>query len=189
MKTSVFIASSLDGYIAREDGNLDWLMAATPVNDEHGFDAFMARIDVIVMGRYTFETVLGFDEWPYEGKRVVVLSRMLDEVPASLTGKVELHPGPVRLLYDALVAGGCKGLYVDGGQTVQSFLREALVDELTITTIPILLGSGIPLFGHTGHDILLRHLSTRRLPGGLVQDVYSTRLIGSEQLDSDAPNA
>lgn len=178
MKTSVFIASSLDGFIAREDGSLDWLMASTPAEGDTGYDAFMAGIDVIVMGRYTFETVLGFDDWPYESKRVVVLSRMLDEVPAALAGKVALHPGPVRALYDSLAASGCQGLYVDGGQTVQSFLREDLVDELTITTVPILLGCGIPLFGHTGHDIPLRHTGTRQLPGGLVQDTYATRLIG-----------
>jgi len=178
VKTSVFIASSLDGFIAREDGNLDWLMSRTPVDSDTGYDAFMAGIDVIVMGRYTFETVLGFDDWPYEGKRVVVLSRMLDEVPVTLAGKVTLHPGPVRALYDALAASGCQGLYVDGGQTVQSFLREDLVDELTITTIPVLLGRGIPLFGHTGHDIPLRHTGTRQLPGGLVQDSYTTRLVG-----------
>jgi dihydrofolate reductase len=178
VKTSVFIASSLDGFIAREDGNLDWLVARTPVDGDSGYDAFMAGVDTVVMGRYTFETVLGFDDWPYEGKRVVVLSRMLAEVPASLADKVALHSGPVRALYDALQASGCQGLYVDGGQTVQSFLREDLVDELTITTIPVLLGRGIPLFGHTGHDIALRHTGTRQLPGGLVQDTYATRLVG-----------
>ncbi|WP_342119352.1 dihydrofolate reductase family protein [Pseudoduganella sp. OTU4001] len=178
MKTCVFIASSLDGFIAREDGNLDWLMERTPASSDTGYDSFMAGIDVIVMGRYTFETVLGFDDWPYEGKRVVVLSRMLDEIPASLVDKVSVHPGPVRALYDSLASSGCQGLYVDGGQTVQSFIREDLVDELTITTIPILLGRGIPLFGHTGHDIPLRHTGTRQLPGGLVQDTYTTRVIG-----------
>jgi dihydrofolate reductase len=153
-------------------------MARTPLDGDNGYDAFMAGIDVIVMGRYTFETVLGFDEWPYEGKRVVVLSRLLAEVPASLSDKVTLHCGPARALYDSLVAAGCQGLYVDGGQTVQTFLREDLVDEITITTIPILLGRGIPLFGHTGHDIPLRHTGNRSLPGGLVQDTYTTRLVG-----------
>lgn len=181
MKTSVFIASSLDGFIAREDGNLDWLMARAPLDGDTGYDAFMSGIDVVVMGRHTFETVLGFGAWQYEGKRVVVLSRMLAEVPASLAGKVVLHPGPVRALYDALLASGCQGLYVDGGQTVQSFLREDLVDELTITTVPVLLGRGIPLFGHTGHDIALRHTGTRQLPGGLVQLTYATRLFGFPQ--------
>ena len=178
VKTSVFIACSLDGFIAREDGNLDWLMERTPVDGENGYDAFMAGIDVIVMGRNTFETVLGFEEWPYESKRVVVLSRSLDDIPKSLHGKVQLHRGPVRALHDALAANGCQGLYVDGGLTVQSFLRDDLVDELTVTTIPILLGSGIPLFGHTGRDIPLRHLGTRTLAGGLVQNTYTTRQDG-----------
>ncbi|WP_028104834.1 dihydrofolate reductase family protein [Pseudoduganella violaceinigra] len=178
MKTSVFIACSLDGFIAREDGNLDWLMSRTPVDGENGYDTFMAGIDVIVMGRNTFETVLGFEDWPYEGKRVVVLSRAMDDMPASLQGKVQLHRGPVRALYDSLAANGCRGLYVDGGLTVQSFIREDLVDELTVTTIPILLGAGIPLFGHTSRDIPLRLMGTRQLPGGLVQNTYATRLIG-----------
>jgi len=175
LKTSVFIATSMDGFIARSDGALDWLMAATPVDGDHGYDAFMASIDVIVMGRNTFETVLGFEDWPYDGKRVVILSRSLDEVPHSLAGKVQLHRGPANALYESLARAGCQGLYVDGGQTVQSFLREDLVDELTITRIPVLLGDGIPLFGHLGHDITLRHLSTRSLAGGLVQSVYTTR--------------
>ena len=178
MKTSVFIACSLDGFIAREDGNLDWLMARTPVDGNTGYDEFMAGIDVIVMGRNTFETVLGFEDWPYEGKRVVVLSRSLGEIPSSLHGKVQLHRGPARALYESLEANGCHGLYVDGGQTVQSFIREDLVDELTVTTVPILLGSGIPLFGHTSRDVPLRHVGMRPLPGGLVQNTYTTRLVG-----------
>lgn len=176
MKTSVFIATSLDGFIARSDGSLDWLMEATPVDGDHGYEQFMAGIDVVVMGRNTFETVLGFDDWPYEGKRVVILSRTLNEIPRSLQGKVQLHRGPVRSLYDTLVGAGCQGLYIDGGLTVQSFLRENLVDELTITRIPVLLGDGLPLFGHLGRDLALRHISTRPLAGGLVQSTYTTRL-------------
>lgn len=178
MKTSVFIACSLDGFIAREDGNLDWLMAHTPADGDNGYDAFMAGIDAIVMGRNTFETVLGFDEWPYEGKRVVVLSHSLGDIPASLQGKAQLHRGPALALHEMLEVKGCQGLYVDGGQTVQSFIRENLVDELTITTIPILLGSGIPLFGHVSRDVPLRLTGTRSLPGGLVQNTYTTRLVG-----------
>jgi dihydrofolate reductase len=175
MKISVFIATSTDGFIARPDGDLDWLVAATPPDDEHGYFAFMADIDTVVMGRNTFLTVLGFEEWPYEGKRVVILSRTLERIPETLLGKVQLHRGPVRALADLLASVGSQGVYVDGGQTVLSFLREDLVDELTITRIPILLGDGIPLFGHLGHDIALRPMRTRELSGGLLQTTYSTR--------------
>jgi dihydrofolate reductase len=175
MKISVFIATSTDGFIARPDGDLDWLVAATPPDDEHGYYDFMADIDTVVMGRNTLQTVLGFEEWPYEGKRVVILSRTLDHVPEGLQNKIQIHRGPVRALADVLASVGCQGVYVDGGQTVLSFLREDLVDELTITRVPILLGDGIPLFGHLGHDIALRHLRTRELSGGLLQTSYSTR--------------
>jgi dihydrofolate reductase len=173
MKTYIFIAASLDGYIARADGNIDWLMAATPPGDQHGYGEFIAQIDTIVMGRKTFETVLGFDDWPYDGKRVIILSRTLAAIPARLSGKAELHRGPVRELHGALAAGGCHGLYIDGGQTVQSFLRESLVDELTLTCIPILLGSGIPLFGALPDDLPLQHVATRVIADSLVQSSYT----------------
>jgi dihydrofolate reductase len=173
MKTCIFIAASLDGYIARANGSIDWLIAATPPGDQHGYNEFIAEIDTIVMGRKTFETVLGFDGWPYEGKRVIVLSSTLEGIPARLAGKAELHRGPVRELHAALAAGGCKGLYIDGGQTVQSFLREGLVDELTLTHIPILLGSGTPLFGALPHDLPLRHQRTRVIADSLVQSSYA----------------
>jgi dihydrofolate reductase len=175
MKTCIFIAASLDGYIARSDGSIDWLIAATPTGDQHGYNEFIAQIDTIVMGRKTFDTVLGFDGWPYEGKRVIVLSRTLESIPARLSGKAELHRGPVLELHAALAAGGCQGLYIDGGQTVQSFLREGLVDELTLTHIPILLGSGTPLFGALPHDLPLQHLCTRVIADSLVQSTYACR--------------
>jgi dihydrofolate reductase len=175
MKTSIFIAASLDGYIARSDGRIDWLIAATPPGDEHGYNEFIADIDTIVMGRKTFETVLGFDGWPYEGKRVIVLSRSLAAIPDRLAGKAELHRGPVLQLHAELITVGCKGLYIDGGQTVQSFLREGLVDELTLTHIPILLGAGTPLFGALPHDLPLWHQRTRVIADSLVQSTYSCR--------------
>lgn len=170
LKASVYIATSLDGFIARESGELDWLMVATTSSDDHGYAAYMASIDTLVMGRNTFEKVLTFGEWPYPHKRVVVLSSTLQQAHAG--PHVEVHPGPLAELIDYLQESGAKSLYLDGGQVVQSFLREGRVDELTITRIPVLLGSGIPLFGTLGKDVLLQHMRTTTFENGFVQSTY-----------------
>lgn len=182
MQCSVFIAASLDGYIARPDGNIDWLNAAGSSDpdasdsspEDYGYQTFFDSVDCMVMGRGTLETVLGFglEMWPYEGKRVVVLSRSLTAVPPQLTGKVELHPGPPADLVARLAADGHRRAYVDGGQTIQSFLRAGLITDMVITTIPILLGAGRPLFGPTNGDIHLRHVTTAAYPNGFVQSTY-----------------
>lgn len=180
----VFIATSLDGFIARPDGRLDWLPGATPdgvpmpAGEDHGFFAFMAGVEVVVMGRATFETVRAFRPWPYAGKRLIVLSRTLSaaDIPEDLRGEgVEVHPGPVEALADDLRGQGVGGVYVDGGQTIQAFLRAGLVEELILTRVPVLLGEGIPLFGPLGGDVWLEHLSSRAFPSGLVQDSYRVR--------------
>lgn len=116
--------------------------------------------------------VLGFPEWPYEGKRVVVLSNSLKEIPEQAIGKIELYSGPLKQLFHKLEADGCKRLYIDGGKTIQSFLLEGLITDLTITKIPILLGEGIPLFGNTGKDIKLQHVKTETYPSGFVKSTY-----------------
>jgi dihydrofolate reductase len=171
MQCSVFIATSLDGFIAREDGSLDWL----PQGDveEHGYTEFMAGIDVIVIGRMTYETVLGFDAWPYVGKRVVVLSsRPL--APAAQQGAVfETMSGAPAGIVSQLAARGLRHAYVDGGITVQRFLAAGLIQRLTITRIPVLLGSGIPLFGAVPRDIRLDHVATRSYKSGMVQSEYT----------------
>lgn len=174
MKASVFIATSLDGFIAREDGNLDWLLGATNSTDDHGYAEYMATIDVLVMGRNTFEKMLTFDHWPYAGRRVIVLSTSLkkDRIPEALVGKVEIHAGPVPSLVKFLAASGCSSIYVDGGQVVRSFMKERLIDEITITRIPVLIGSGIPLFGSLHQDIKLQHLKTKTFDSGFVQSTY-----------------
>ncbi|CAM3918209.1 hypothetical protein CCOS865_00894 [Pseudomonas reidholzensis] len=172
LKTSVFIATSLDGFIAREDGSLDWLMGATSSTDDHGYAAFMASVDTLVMGRGTFDKVLTFGEWPYPQKRVVVLSGSLTALPAGLGEGVELHAGPISALLEHLAATGAKSLYLDGGKLIQGFLREGRVDELTITHIPVLLGGGIPLFGELARDVLLQHLRTTTFESGFVQSSY-----------------
>ena len=172
LKASVFIATSLDGFIAREDGSLDWLMGATSSSDDHGYGAFMASVDTLVMGRGTFDKVLTFGEWPYPNKRVVVLSETLKALPAGLGEGIELHPGPIPALLEHLTATGAKSLYLDGGKLIQGFLREGRVDELTITRIPVLLGRGIALFGELARDVLLQHLRTTSFESGFVQSTY-----------------
>lgn len=144
----VFIARSLDGYIADRNGGLDWLTSVpNPDGLDMGYDRFIREVDALVMGRRTFETVCSFDmEWPYH-KPVFVLSSTLKSLPGELSGKAELILGTPGGILDQLHAKGYQRLYVDGGATIQQFLREDLIDELIITTIPVLLGGGTPLFG------------------------------------------
>jgi dihydrofolate reductase len=171
MLCSVFIATSLDGYIARENGALDWLPAGD--GEEHGYTEFMATIDVVVIGRMTYETVLGFDAWPYVGRRVVVLSsRPL--APSPQEGAVfETMSGAPADIVSRLAARGLRHAYVDGGVTIQRFLAAGLLQRLTITRIPVLLGRGIPLFGDVPHDIRLDHVATRAYRTGMVQSEYT----------------
>jgi dihydrofolate reductase len=174
-KTSVFIATSLDGFIARPDGNIDWLNqanAAIPDGEDCGYEAFMATVDAIVMGRNTFEQVLTFDEWPYGEMKVVVLSRKGVLVPDALRKTVSASMEAPELLVERLSSEGAKHLYVDGGQTIQSFLSTGLINELTITVIPILLGQGRSLFGALKSDVILKHMSTNAYAFGFVQSKY-----------------
>jgi dihydrofolate reductase len=165
---SVFIAASLDGFIARANGDIDWLPA---VAEPHGYDEFVAGVDAIVIGRKTFETVLGFGEWPYGGKRVVVLSSgPLDF--STVRGHVERLCGEPAEILATLAAGGAHELYVDGGVTIQRFLAAGLIRRLVVTRVPVLLGGGIPLFGPLPHDVSWRHVATRSFPSGLVQSEY-----------------
>jgi dihydrofolate reductase len=175
MKCSVFIATSLDGFIARRDGNIDWLMRASagaPKGEDFGYGKFLALIDVLVMGRNTFERVLGFDEWPYGDKRIVVLSSRAIEIPAPLAASVTSSAESPGDLVGRLSAEGAQHLYIDGGVTIQRFLAAGLIDELTITVIPVLLGEGKPLFGPLDKDIPLSHIATRTFDIGFVQLVY-----------------
>lgn len=169
----VFIATSLDGFIAREDGALDFL-DVPGADEDHGYTAFMERMDGLIMGRSTFETVLGFDiPWPYE-KPVWVLSQSLTqaEMPATLSGRVRILPdSPVEVLARAEKEGWARA-YVDGGRLIQSFLAAGLISEMTITHIPVLLGAGRPLFGTLPGDVALTHIETKSWPSGLVQSRY-----------------
>lgn len=167
-RTRVFIATSLDGFIARPDGDLDWLTERGERAGDTGYAAFMANIDAIVMGRNTYEKTQTFGFWPYEGLNVSVLSTRLDSDDPRITVERDL-PGLIRQLNSS----GATSVYVDGGQLVQSFLRAGLLDEITITTAPVLLGSGVPLFGALDHDVELEHRATTTLAEGFVQSTYA----------------
>jgi dihydrofolate reductase len=173
IRASVFIATSLDGFIAREDGALDWLPTPEPGGDDFGYAHFMATVDVIVMGRHTFETVLGFGTWPYGKTRVVVLSSRMITIPDAIAATVEHHSLAPLALAESLTSRGFKQAYIDGGKTIQGFLAAGLIQRMTITRIPIILGSGVPLFGPVGGDIKLQHLSTRDYDNGIVQSTYA----------------
>jgi len=163
----------MDGYLARADGGIDWLEDASgETGEDYGFRRFFSTVDVLVMGRNTFEKVLTFDKWPYGDKPVVVLSNRKASVPEHLAKTIEFTSGSPGELVKRLSERGAKHLYIDGGLTIQQFLQAGLIHNLTIARIPILLGSGIPLFGPLSKDIQLRHIQTRSYPNGLVQSEY-----------------
>jgi dihydrofolate reductase len=172
-KVSVFIATSLDGYIARSDGDVAWLHEIEPIGDgdDAGYELFFDSIDVLVMGRGSFEKVLEFD-WPYGTKPLIVLSKSLTELPDHLHDRVTIDASPPRELVERLWQEGYKHIYLDGGRVIQSFLREGLVDNITLTTVPVLIGKGIPLFGDLEKDIQCRLLESRSWANGLVQSRY-----------------
>ncbi len=170
MTKTAFVGTSVDGFIARQNGDLDWLPAGG--GEPHGYDEFMASVDAIVIGRKTFETVLGFGEWAYGRKRVVVLSSHPLDLSVVRGGVVEQMGGAPAEIVSKLAESGTHNLYVDGGVTIQRFLRAGLIDRLVITRVPVLIGEGIPLFGSLPHDIRLRHVRTRSYPSGLVQSEY-----------------
>ncbi|WP_243295943.1 dihydrofolate reductase family protein [Geothrix mesophila] len=170
MTVSVFVGTSVDGFIARLNHDLDWLPEGG--GEDHGFQAFLAGVDAVVMGRKTFKKVLTFDPWPYGSKRVVVLSGQPLRLPSAIGGAVEQMAGSPTEIVARLAERGATNLYVDGGITIQRFLRAGLVDRLIITRVPVLIGEGIPLFSTLPHDIHLRHVATRSFPSGLVQSEY-----------------
>jgi dihydrofolate reductase len=172
MTASVFIATSLDGFIARLDGSIDWLPQPEEGGEDNGYDAFMAGIDAMVMGRKTFATVLGFGMWPYGATPVFVLSTKPLEGTLPAGARAERLEGDPAEIMASLEKRGCTNLYVDGGDTIQRFMRERLIKRLIITRIPILLGTGIPLFGTIPHDIAWTHRRTTTYPSGLVQSEY-----------------
>ena len=175
MKLSVFCGVSVDGFLARPDGALDFLDAGG--QEPHGFEEFYESVDVVVIGRNTFEVVLTFGKWFYGKKQVIVLSsRPLDF--SSLEGAVlkdaviDQMSGEPAEIANQLQARGFQHAYIDGGVTIQRFLAAGILDRLIVTRVPVLIGEGIPLFGPLPRDILLRHIATRSYKGGLVQSEY-----------------
>ncbi|NWF82182.1 MAG: dihydrofolate reductase [Chloroflexi bacterium] len=172
---SVYIATSLDGFIARENGAIDWLMdanASIPPGEDCGYADFMSTIDVLIMGRNTYEQVAQFDPWPYDGRRVVVLSSRALVFRRGAGIQLEASTESPRSLLTRLSAQGYKRAYVDGGQVIQSFLRERLIHDMTITTIPILLGSGRRLFDTLPREMKLRLASSKSFEFGFTQATY-----------------
>ena len=170
MKVSVFVGASVDGFIARRNGDLDFLPPGG--GEPHGYSEFIATVDAIVIGRKTFETVLAMDPWPYGDKRMVVLSSRPVDLSAVRGGVVEQMSGTPAEIVAQLAATGAQHLYIDGGITIQGFLRAGLVQRLVITRVPVLVGDGIPLFGALPRYLRLRHVATRHYPSGLVQSEY-----------------
>lgn len=174
-RVSVFVATSLDGFIARKDGNLDWLDAANetvPAGEDCGFREFMQSVDHLVMGRSAFEKVLSFGDWPYGDTAVTVLSRNSISFPDSLPKTVKHSSEDPQTLCNRLSSEGVEHIYVDGGITIQRFLAERLIDDILITVIPVLLGEGIPLFGPLAQDVSLELTGTKSFEFGLVQLQY-----------------
>ena len=170
----VYIGTSLDGFIARDDGAIDWLMKFADKDAVDAYNEFMATIDVIVIGRGTYETVLDFPSWPYN-KQVFVLSKSIKNVPENLKEKATiLSLEPFELLKH-LSDQGFEAAYVDGGKVIQSFLAADLIDSLTIATVPVLIGSGLQLFGSLNTDIAFEHLRTSAYSNGLVRSYYRRR--------------
>ena len=168
---SVFIATSVDGYIARADGSIDWLSIVHPVDEAHGYETFISSVDTVVIGRNTYETVLRYEQWPYVDKKVVVMTHRSPPAPAR--NAEEFYSGSATELASQLVES--KRVYVDGGSVVRQFFAAGLINDLTISVIPIVLGSGIRLFSCGEGEHRLQLESSRSWPSGMVQMRYAVK--------------
>ena len=171
MQCSVFIAVSLDGFIARADGAIDWLSAVERPGEDYGYRRFHDAIDTILIGRNTYEVALGLTPWPYAGKRC----RVLTHAPRSPEHNERFLSGTPAEVVQVLAGEGAQRVYVDGGAVIQQFLTAGLISDLTLSWIPVLLGEGIPLFGKTGRDIPLDLVASRPFASGLVQVEYRVK--------------
>ena len=187
MKFSVYIATSVDGFIAREDGSVDWLElygnheAEMDENADMGFGKFMSSVDCLIMGRGCMEKISSMnltpEQWPYRDARIIVLSNTVKEPPENLKDKVEMYSGDLLELVTILDREGFNHAYVDGGTTIQSFLNLKLINEMTLTQIPVLLGEGKPLFGKTNQDIRLEKSEAIIFPNDCVQVHYKVNYL------------
>jgi dihydrofolate reductase len=174
MKATVYIATSVDGFIARNNGGIDWLPSGegTDSGEDYGYQEFIDSVDALVMGRNSYESAMSFDSWPYGEKPVFVLSSQKIDIPDNIAKTFEFMCAPPREVVRRLSERGFQHLYIDGGKTIQGFLSEGLIQQLIITKVPILIGTGIPLFSSLPHDVRLHHLETRQFENGLVQSKY-----------------
>jgi len=187
MKCSVFIATSVDGFIAKEDGSVDWLHTAgnseVDMGDQAdmGMNEYMSTIDCMIMGRKCMDMISSMnltpEQWPYGDTKIIALSNTVKEVPANLKGKVEMYSGDLQALISKLENEGFKHAYIDGGTTIQAFINLKLIDQITITKAPILLGEGKPLFGKTFKDIKLEKAWTIAFPNDFVQVKYKVNYL------------
>lgn len=182
----VFVGTSLDGFIARSNGAIDWLVRFSTLREDHGFNAHMARMDGVIMGRGTFEAVENMDPWIYS-KPVLVLSKSLlrADLPDRLSGKVEVISATPKEVMEVAACRGWRRVYIDGGKVIQAFLRDGLVEDMVISSVPVLIGKGLPLFGALERDLALEHLHTRSFASGLVQSHY--RILAERDCPPDAP--
>ena len=171
MKTSVYIGTSLDGFIAKTDGNIDWLTQYANEDAVCAYEEFMNGIDAIVIGRGTFEKILTFPSWPYE-KKAFVVSTTLKQLPGSLKHNATLLSMQPRALLSYLSRMGFSSIYIDGGKLIQSFLKEDVIDDMIISKVPVLIGKGIPLFGFLSDDLKFKHMRTETQSNVLVRSYY-----------------
>lgn len=170
----VFIGTSLDGFIARGDGDIGWLTRFDGRGEDHGYDKFFASMDAIVLGRHTYQKVLTFGAWPYGLPALVVSNTLTNhDVPPELSDRVQITRGKPAEILEEAAARGWRRVYVDGGKLIQSFLRAGLVADMIVSRVPVLIGDGLPLFGPLDEDVLLDHMETRAFPSGLVQSRYA----------------
>lgn len=172
LRAVVFLGLSVDGRVARPDGDLEWLTSRGEAAGDAGFTPFVESVDAVMMGRRTYEAIASIQEWPYLGRPIHVISTTLD---ADADPRIIVHRSPEAAI-DAAERSGCKCVYVDGGATVRWFLAAKLVDELTLSQVPVLIGDGPSLFGSLGGDVDLEHVRTTVLDGGMVQTTY--RVLG-----------
>ena len=171
----LYIATSLDGFIAREDGSIDWLTDYENNSEtDYGYSEFYSAIGTVLMGRKTYEQVLGFGNWPYKEKKTYVFTRQKELLDHE--NDVEFFSGGIRNLVQQLKESTEKDIWLVGGsQLIKSFLEEDLVHSLIIFIVPIILGNGIPLFDHIGKQIKLRTLCIEKYENGLVRVEYEVR--------------
>ncbi len=176
MKCSVYIATSADGYIATPDGSVDWLHSAGNQQADMGFQAYMISVDCMIMGRKCMEMIASFnltpEQWPYGDMPIMVLSNTIKTPPENLRGKVEMYSGDINLLIGKLESDGYKSAYIDGGSTITSFINLQLINEMTITQAPMLLGEGLPLFGKINHPVTLQDAQSRVFANDFTQVKY-----------------